>query len=42
MYDERPKPTQADWEAVRDQYAQEAAEPDRMRPICSSGTPSSR
>ena len=26
MYDERPKPTQADWEAVRDQYAQEAAE----------------
>ncbi len=26
MYDERPKPTQADWEAVKDQYAQEAAE----------------
>ena len=26
MYDERPKPTQADWEAVRDQYAAEAAE----------------
>ena len=26
MYDERPKPTQADWEAVREQYAQEAAE----------------
>lgn len=26
MYDERPRPTQADWEAVRDQYAREAAE----------------
>lgn len=26
MYDERPKPTQADWEAVKEQYAQEAAE----------------
>ena len=26
MYDERPNPTQADWEAVRDQYAAEAAE----------------
>lgn len=26
MYDERPKPTQADWEAVKSQYAQEAAE----------------
>lgn len=26
MYDERPKPTQADWEAVKNQYAQEAAE----------------
>lgn len=26
MYDERPKPTQADWEKVRDQYAAEAAE----------------
>ena len=26
MYDERPRPTQADWEAVRDQYAAEAAE----------------
>ncbi len=26
MYDERPKPTQADWEAVKAQYAQEAAE----------------
>lgn len=26
MYDERPKPTQMDWEKVRDQYAQEAAD----------------
>lgn len=26
MYDERPKPTQADWEAVKAQYAREAAE----------------
>ena len=26
MYDERPRPTQADWEAVREQYAREAAE----------------
>ena len=26
MYDERPKPTQADWEAVKEQYAREAAE----------------
>ena len=26
MYDERPRPTQADWEAVKEQYAQEAAE----------------
>lgn len=26
MYDERPKPTQADWEAVKEQYAQEAAD----------------
>ena len=26
MYDERPKPTQADWEAVKKQYAQEAAD----------------
>ena len=26
MYDQRPKPTQADWEAVKAQYAQEAAE----------------
>ena len=26
MYDERPKPTQADWDAVKNQYAQEAAE----------------
>lgn len=26
MYDERPKPTQADWEAVKNQYAQETAE----------------
>ena len=26
MYDERPKPTQAHWEAVKEQYAQEAAE----------------
>lgn len=26
MYDERPKPTQADWEAVKAQYAQEAAD----------------
>ncbi|MDE6260077.1 MAG: MerR family transcriptional regulator [Oscillospiraceae bacterium] len=26
MYDQRPKPTQADWEAVKNQYAQEAAE----------------
>ena len=26
MYEERPKPTQADWEAVKEQYAQEAAE----------------
>ncbi len=26
MYDERPRPTQADWEAVKHQYAQEAAE----------------
>ena len=26
MYDERPKPTQADWEAVKGQYAREAAE----------------
>ena len=26
MYDERPKPTQADWEAVKDHYAQEAAD----------------
>lgn len=26
MYDERPKPTQADWEAVKNQYAQEAAD----------------
>lgn len=26
MYDERPKPTQSDWEAVRNQYAQEAAD----------------
>ena len=26
MYDQRPKPTQADWEAVKEQYAQEAAE----------------
>ena len=25
MYDERPKPTQADWDAVKNQYAQEAA-----------------
>ena len=26
MYDERPKPTQADWEAVKERYAAEAAE----------------
>ena len=26
MYDERPKPTQADWERVKEQYAREAAE----------------
>lgn len=26
MYDERPKPTQADWEAVKEQYAREVAE----------------
>ena len=26
MYDERPKPTQADWEAVKAKYAQEAAD----------------
>ena len=26
MYDERPRPTQADWEAVKEQYAKEAAE----------------
>jgi len=26
MYEERPKPTQADWEAVKEQYAQEAAD----------------
>ena len=26
MYEERPKPTQADWEAVKEQYAREAAE----------------
>ncbi len=26
MYDERPKPTQADWEAVKEQYTREAAE----------------
>lgn len=26
MYDERPRPTQADWEAVKEQYAREAAE----------------
>ena len=26
MYNERPKPTQADWEAVKEQYAKEAAE----------------
>ena len=26
MYDERPKPTQADWEAVKAQYVQEAAD----------------
>ena len=26
MYDERPKPTQADWEAVKAQYAREAAD----------------
>ncbi len=26
MYDERPKPTQADWEAVKEQYAREAAD----------------
>ena len=26
MYDERPKPTQADWESVKEQYAREAAE----------------
>lgn len=26
MYDERPKPTQADWEAVKNQYAREAAD----------------
>lgn len=26
MYDERPKPTQADWEAVKEQYAKEAAQ----------------
>ena len=26
MYDERPKPTQADWDAVKDQYAREAAQ----------------
>ena len=26
MYSERPKPTQTDWEAVKNQYAQEAAE----------------
>ena len=26
MYDERPRPTQTDWEAVKNQYAQEAAE----------------
>lgn len=26
MYDERPKPSQADWEAVKEQYAQEAAD----------------
>lgn len=26
MYDQRPRPTQADWEAVKEQYAQEAAE----------------
>ena len=26
MYDERPKPTQADWEAVKEQYARETAE----------------
>lgn len=26
MYNDRPRPTQADWEAVKEQYAQEAAE----------------
>lgn len=26
MYEERPKPTQRDWEAVKEQYAREAAE----------------
>lgn len=26
MYNERPKPTQADWESLKNQYAQEAAE----------------
>ena len=26
MYNERPKPTQADWDAVKEQYAQEAAD----------------
>lgn len=26
MYDERPRPTQADWEAVKEQYAREAAD----------------
>ncbi|MDE6281894.1 MAG: MerR family transcriptional regulator [Oscillospiraceae bacterium] len=26
MYDQRPKPTQEDWEAVKNQYAQEAAD----------------
>ena len=26
MYDERPQPTRVDWEAVKEQYAQEAAE----------------
>ena len=26
MYDERPRPTRADWEAVKEQYAREAAE----------------
>ena len=26
MYNERPKPTQADWDAVKEQYAHEAAD----------------